>query len=152
MRNFAKTWHVPGLLSLALLTLAASAQWVPPASAVPAFHTAAPRKAAPALLPEDEWKGMYFVHRYQTTAYRMAAAVSDVIYQQPCYCWCSKAMGHKSLHSCFEDSHGATCAVCMEEAAYAYRQTRLGKTPAEIRTGIVSGEWRSVDLTTLQME
>lgn len=141
-----------GLLLLAALTIAASAQWQPSPGDVPAFHAAAPLKAPPALLAEKDREGMYFTRSYQKTAYRMADAISDVIYQQPCYCWCSKAMGHKSLHSCFENSHGATCGVCMREAAYAYAQTRLGKTPAEIRTGIVSGEWRSVDLTALKLD
>ena len=144
--------NVFGLLLLALLTLAASAQWMPMESTVPAFHNAPPRTSAPPLLPESEWKGAYFTHHYQTTSYRMAAAVPDVIYQQPCFCWCSRAMGHKSLHSCFENSHGATCGVCMGEAAYAYQQTRLGKTPAEIRAGIVKGDWRAIDLPTLQMD
>lgn len=152
MKRSAPSRNVVGLSLLALLTVAASAQWMPMDSPIPAFHIAPPRKAAPPLLPEEEWKGTYFTHRYQTTAYRMAAAIPDVIYQQPCFCWCSRAMGHKSLHSCFENSHGATCTVCMGEAAYAYQQTKLGKTPAEIRTGIVNGEWRSIDLATLQME
>ncbi len=152
MEYLATRGRGAGLLLLVLLTLAASAQWVPPAATVPAFHTTVPHKSAPPLLPQGERTGMYFVHGYQKTAYSMADAVPDVIYQQPCYCWCSKAMGHKSLHSCFEDSHGATCAVCMEEAAYAYAQTRLGKTPAEIRAGIIKGEWRSINLLTLQMD
>lgn len=152
MKHSANRWHGPGTALLVLLTLAASAQWTPPTSLVPAFHAAAPLKAAPSLLPEDERKGPYFNHHYQTTAYRMAAAMSDVIYQQPCYCWCSKALGHKSLHSCFESSHGAVCATCMKEVAYTYQQTQLGKTPAEIRAGIVKGEWNDVDLLAIHMD
>ncbi|MGI4854087.1 MAG: CYCXC family (seleno)protein [Janthinobacterium lividum] len=144
--------HALGLFALGLLTLAASAEWVPADPAIPAFHNAPPGKAAPHLLPESEWRGPYFSHGYQTTAYRMAGAVSDVLYQQPCFCWCSKAMGHKSLHSCFEGSHGAVCATCMKEAAYTYRQTRLGRTPAEIRAGIVKGEWNDVDLTAIHTD
>ena len=144
--------RIAGLLLLVALTVAASAQWHPATGEVPAFHTSAPLKAPPPLLPENERDGIYFVHRYQKTAYSMADAVPDVIYQQPCYCWCSKAMGHKSLHSCFENSHGATCAVCMREAAYAYQQTQLGKTPAEIRAGIVKGDWQAVDLLSLKLD
>lgn len=152
MNRPAFTKHLPGLSVLALLTVAAYAQWLPSESSIPAFHAAPPRKSPPPLLKEDQWTGEYFTHKYQTVAYRMAAALPDVIYQQPCYCWCSRALGHKSLHSCFESSHGAICTVCMSEAAYAYRQTRLGMTPAQIRTGIVAGDWHSVDLRTLSME
>ena len=152
MRISTNQWRIPGLLALAALTLAASAEWTPPDTLVPVFHAAAPLKAAPPLLAETERAGSYFTHRYQTTAYRMADATSDVIYQQPCYCWCSKAMGHKSLHSCFESSHGAVCSTCMKEAAYTYQQTKLGKTPAEIRAGIIKGDWNDVDLTAIHME
>ena len=152
MNIAAKQWRVPGLLMLALLTLAASAEWAPPDSLTPAFHPTAPLKAAPPLLPESERTGPYFTHHYQTTAYRMADAMSDVIYQQPCFCWCSRAMGHKSLHSCFEGSHGAVCATCMKEVAYTYEQTRLGRTPAEIRAGIIKGDWNNTDLTAIHME
>lgn len=106
----------------------------------------------PALLPDAERVGPYFTHRYQGVAYRMADAVPEVLYQQPCYCWCSKAMGHKSLHSCFEGSHGAVCGTCMKEAAYTYQQTRVGKTPAEIRAGIVSGEWNAIDLREIKLD
>ena len=34
----------------------------------------------------------------------------------------------------------------MKEAVYAYEQTKLKKTPAEIRAGIIRGDWKSVDL------
>ena len=152
MTNAVKSWRVMGLLLTAALAIAASAQWTPADTGVPAFHKAAAAGAMPALLPDSERVGPYFTHAYQRTAYRMADAVPQVLYQQPCYCWCSKAMGHKSLHSCFEGSHGAVCATCMKEAAYAYQQTRLGKTPAEIRTGIVVGEWNAVDLREIKLD
>ncbi len=55
-------------------------------------------------------------------------------------------MGHKSLHSCFEGTHGAVCATCMRQAIYAYQQTQLGKSPTEIRTGIAKGEAQDIDV------
>lgn len=140
------------LLLLGVLTIAASAQWLPPESSIPAFHRSLPKGRLPALLAEDQWTGPFFTRHYQRVAYQMAAAVPVVIYQQPCFCWCSRALGHKSLHSCFQDTHGATCTVCMGEAAYAYQQTGLGKTPAEIRAGIIRGDWRSISLPGLTME
>jgi hypothetical protein len=55
-------------------------------------------------------------------------------------------MGHNSLHSCFENTHGAQCATCLKELYYSYAQTKKGKTAAQIRKGIISGEWRQVSL------
>jgi hypothetical protein len=57
-------------------------------------------------------------------------------------------MGHNSLHSCFENTHGAQCDVCLKELYYSYAQTKKGKTPAQIRAGITKGEWKQVDLQT----
>jgi hypothetical protein len=144
--------RMAGLLMLGLLTVAASAQWLPIDTGIPAFHSAPPKGSLPPLLPEDQRTGIYFTRHYQTVAYQMAAAVPTVIYQQPCFCWCSRAMGHKSLYSCFQDSHGATCTVCMSEAAFAYQQTRLGKTPAEIRAAIIKGDWKAMTLPGLSLE
>ena len=144
--------RMAGLVLLGLLTMAASAQWLPMDTGIPAFHSAPAKGTLPPLLPEDQRTGVYFTRHYQTVAYQMAAAVPSVIYQQPCFCWCSRAMGHKSLYSCFQDTHGATCTVCMSEAAFAYRQTRLGKTPAEIRAAIINGDWKAVTLPGLTLE
>ncbi len=144
--------RVSGLLALALLTIAASAQWVSKDSPYPAYHNGPLKPSTPPLLKQDEWTGEFFTHKYQTAAYQMASAIPDVIYQMPCYCWCDRAMGHKSLHSCFENSHGATCTVCMSEAAFAYEQTKQGKTPAQIRAAIEHGDWRSVDLRSIHMD
>ncbi len=95
--------------------------------------------------------GPYFTHPYQVTAYKMAEKIPAVLHQLPCYCRCDRALGHKSLHSCFEGTHGAACATCMREAIFAYQQTKLGKTPTEIRGAIERGEWQSLDVTTASM-
>lgn len=152
MAKAVQVWRGAGLLLTAALAVGASAQWTAADPGIPAFHKAAATGLIPALLPDSQRIGPYFTHSYQHTAYHMADAVPQVLYQQPCYCWCSKAMGHKSLHSCFEGSHGAVCATCMKEAAYAYQQTRLGKTPAEIRAGIVNGDWTAVDLRDIKLD
>jgi hypothetical protein len=34
----------------------------------------------------------------------------------------------------------------MKEVFYAYEQTKLGKTPAQVRAGIIKGDWKSIDL------
>jgi hypothetical protein len=34
----------------------------------------------------------------------------------------------------------------MKEAFYAYFETKKGKTPKQIREGIIKGEWKALDL------
>jgi Protein of unknown function with PCYCGC motif len=137
--------------ALAIVTLAASAQWTNPSDDVPAYHAGAPTKLQPPILSGSQLTGPYFAHSYQVTVYKMAAKVPNVLYQQPCYCRCDRALDHKSLHSCFEGTHGAECSTCMREAVYAYQQTKLGKTPAQIRTGMEKGEWQTIDLDAAKL-
>ena len=59
-------------------------------------------------------------------------------------------MGHQSLHSCFEGTHGAECSTCMKEAVYSYRETQKGRTPAQIRAGIERGDFQTLDLEALK--
>ena len=135
-----------GCLSLGLVALAATAQWSDPSSDVPSYNATAPTRPLPPLLSGNQLNGPYFAHQYQVVVYRMAGKIPGVLHQQPCYCRCDREMGHNSLHSCFEGTHGAACSTCMKEAVYSYQQTRKGKTPKQIRTGIERGEWMNVDL------
>ena len=82
----------------------------------------------------------------QVHAYELAAKTSKLIYQQPCYCHCDRSQGHKSLHSCFEGTHGAMCSVCMAEVFYSYQMSKQHKSAAEIRKGIIAGEYKKIDL------
>jgi hypothetical protein len=84
----------------------------------------------------------------QARAYELAEKIPNVLYQQPCYCHCDRSVGHTSLHSCFESTHAAHCDACMKEAFYAYQMTKQKKTPAQIREGIIRGEWEKIDLET----
>ncbi len=70
-------------------------------------------------------------------AYKIAREIPETLAQLPCYCHCDMHMGHKSLHSCFEDMHASQCAVCVSEALVAYDLQKSGKTPAEIRDRII---------------
>ena len=135
-----------GCAALVLVTLAASAQFSNPANDIPAYNPAPPTHPLPPLLHGAQLTGPNFSHPYQVAAYKMAAQVSPVLYQEPCYCRCDRAMGHNSLHSCFEGLHGAECSTCMKEGIYTYRQTKAGRTPAQIRAGIERGEWENIDL------
>ena len=113
---------------------------------VPAYNTAPPKPGeVMPILPPDQRVGEIFKDQYQVRAYELAAKIPGVINQLPCYCYCER-IGHKSLHTCYESDHGAHCGICMKEVFYAYEQTKLGKTPAQIRAGIIKGDWKSIDL------
>lgn len=114
---------------------------------VPAFHKAAPAKNAklPPILSQDQLWGASFQYAYQKKAYLVASKISNVLYQLPCYCYCDR-IGHGSLRTCYESTHAANCSHCLREAYYAYFQTRQGKTPKQIREGIIRGDWKTIDL------
>ena len=57
-----------------------------------------------------------------------------------------RSMGHNSLHSCFESTHGARCATCLKELYYSYEQHKAGKTATQIRAGIIKGDWKQINL------
>jgi hypothetical protein len=101
--------------------------------------------ALPAILARDQLWGENDRNPFQSHAYELAAKIPNVIYQQPCYCYCDR-MGHKSLHSCFEDTHGAQCSACLKELYYSYQMSKQHKTASQIRQGIIRGEWKRVDL------
>ena len=140
-----------GCAALVLVTLAASAQFSDPANDVPAYNAAPPTHALPPIMSGAQLTGPYFSHPYQIAAYKMAAKIPSVLHQEPCYCHCDRAMGHNSLHSCFEGLHGAECSTCMKEGVYTYLETKKGHTPAQIRAGIERGEWQAVDLETIHL-
>ena len=134
---------------LFLVTLTMSAQFTAPAEegGVPAYNAGPPPKGTklPAILAKDQLWGADAQYPYQTHAYELASKIPNVLHQQPCYCYCDR-MGHNSLHSCFESTHGAQCSSCLREVYYSYQQHQKGKTAAQIRAGIIKGEWKQVDL------
>lgn len=127
------------ILALAALALAQGDR-------VPAYQDRPPLASQlMPILPADQRVGENFKHPYQVQAYEIAAKIPVVISQLPCYCFCER-IGHSSLHTCFESNHGAHCGICMKEVYYAYQQTKLKKTPGQIRDGIIKGEWKAIDL------
>lgn len=110
---------------------------------MPSYHAHAPTGPLPNTLDPK-----FFHDALTKNIYAMAAKEKPVLYQQPCYCHCDRSVGHKSLLDCYVDRHASNCATCKQEAAYAYEQTKKGKTPAEIRAGIINGDWKKVDMTT----
>ena len=147
MRKRALTLVVFFAVAFALTTPWAASQQEEQEARVPAHHETPPEKDTklPAILSKDQLWGENSQYPYQTHAYELASKIENVLYQQPCYCYCDR-MGHKSLHSCFENTHGAECAICLKELYYTYAQHRSGKTAKQIRQGIIRGDWKQVDL------
>jgi hypothetical protein len=132
-----------------VVTLTVSAEWATnqEESATPAYNAGPPAKGTklPPILAKDQLWGADAQNPYQTHAYDLAAKIPVILHQQPCYCYCDR-MGHNSLHSCFESTHGAQCSTCLKEVYYSYQQHQKGKTAAQIRSGIIKGEWKQIDL------
>lgn len=137
------------LSSVFVLVTLVSAPWlVSEDQGVPHFNHAAPAKGdkLDPILTKDQLWGDNARYPYQTRAYELAAKIPNVIYQQPCYCYCDRGMGHKSLHSCFSGTHGAQCGTCLKELYYTYEMNKQGKSAKEIRAGIIRGDWKEIDL------
>jgi Protein of unknown function with PCYCGC motif len=136
-------------LVMGMATIGAFAQWSNPADDVPAYNAQPPSAKLPPILAGSQLKGPSFRYPWQVQVYQMAVKIPAVLHQLPCYCRCDRALGHNSLHSCFENTHGAECSTCAKEAVYAYRLTKQGKTPKQIREGIEHKEYESIDLDKL---
>jgi hypothetical protein len=123
----------------------ASAPQAGDAETVPAFHAQAPQGELPATMDPE-----LFSDPFVQNAYAVAAKIKKTLYQQPCYCHCDRSQGHTSLLDCFASKHGSGCGTCIYEDFYSYEQSRKGKSAAEIRAGIIRGEWKSIDATKYQ--
>jgi hypothetical protein len=147
MKSLIKRRWILGL-AVSAITVVSYAQWSNPADDVPAYHPSAPLKvsALPPILDGAKLTGENFRYPWQVHVYQQAVKIGNVLYQLPCNCRCDRALGHTSLRSCYETAHGTECSTCAKEAFFAYRQTRLGKTPAEIRAAIARHEYETIDL------
>lgn len=136
------------LAFLFLITLTVSVPWATSQQeGVPAYNAGPPARGAklPPILGKDQLWAENAQFPHQTHAYDLAAKIPAVLHQQPCYCYCDR-MGHNSLHSCFESTHGARCDICLKELYYAYSEYKQGKNASQIRKGIMQGGWRQVNL------
>jgi hypothetical protein len=139
-------------LAVGMLTVGAYAQWITNED-LPAYHPTAPAQGTklPAILSGKQLTGPMFQYPWQKVVYEDAAKVPNVLYQLPCFCRCDRALGHTSLHSCFEGTHGAECSTCAQEGYYAYQMSRKGKSAKEIREGVLRKEFESIDLNGIGM-
>jgi Protein of unknown function with PCYCGC motif len=108
----------------------------------PAFHAKPPVDALPPTMEPS-----LFTNIQTSNAYVVAGRIKKVLYQEPCYCHCDRSQGHGSLLDCYVSGHATGCDICQREAFYSYEQTHKGKTPAQIREGIMRGDWQAVDTT-----
>jgi hypothetical protein len=115
---------------------------------IPAYHLGPPPKGAklPPILTEAQLWGANAEYPFQSHAYKLASKIPSVLYQEPCFCYCDREMGHKSLRSCFEGDHGARCSTCLKELYYTYLEHKKGKSAKQIRAGIIRGEWKQIEL------
>lgn len=100
---------------------------------IPAHYEMEPPRSslAPTLEPEK------FAGKTRE-AYRIVREESQLISQLPCYCYCDRGFGHKSLHSCYVDDHAAHCAVCVDEVLIAYDLQKRGMSAQQIREKIIA--------------
>jgi hypothetical protein len=108
---------------------------------VPSYHAYTLKPPYPPTLDPKQ-----FPDALNRNVYALAAKIKPVLYQQPCYCYCDRHAGHKSLLDCYASTHGSQCDVCQKEAILSYQLTQKGKSPAQIRAAIIRGDWKSVDL------
>jgi hypothetical protein len=109
---------------------------------VPAYHKSPPRGPLP-----DTQDPKQFPDPVNQNVYTLSARIKKILYQQPCYCMCDHGYGHQSLLDCYVSTHAAVCSICRMEAVYAYEQFGKGKSAAQIRQGIIKGEWKKVDMS-----
>jgi len=69
-------------------------------------------------------------------AYEAAQQVPQVLDGLFCHCQCRENFNHRSLLSCFQSEHGASCDICMGEAVLAAEMHRQGRSLEEIRRAV----------------
>ncbi len=92
-----------------------------------------PRPLPPTLSP-DKFSGAQV-----KKAYQVAKEIPETLAQLPCFCYCDRGFGHKSLHSCYEDDHSTGCSTCIDEALVAYQLQKEEKLNLEqVRERIIA--------------
>jgi hypothetical protein len=102
--------------------------------AASAGHHPTPRQGitAAAVLPASAFGQDERLVRAYTAAHAMPE-VFDGLY---CYCQCKENFRHVSLLTCFESEHGASCDICLTEAAMAAEMHATGASLEVIRRAI----------------
>jgi Protein of unknown function with PCYCGC motif len=114
----------------------------PPANPGHAYHNEPSTDSLPATLDP----GRFEDNKAAFVAYSIAAKIRELLYQQPCYCGCDRAVGHESLLDCYTGRHGVTCPKCQKEVFFIYEQSKKAKSAAEIRSAMERGDVWKLDL------
>jgi hypothetical protein len=69
-------------------------------------------------------------------AYAAAQEVPQVLDGLYCHCQCKENFDHRSLLTCFQSEHAASCDICIGEAMLAAEMHRQGRTLEEIRQAV----------------
>lgn len=91
-----------------------------------------PGITAAEVLPPSAYAGYDRIVR----AYEAAQQVPQVLDGLYCHCQCRENFNHRSLLSCFQSEHGASCDICIGEAVMAEEMHWQGKALDEIRRAI----------------
>ncbi len=75
-------------------------------------------------------------------AYKLAGENRELLDHMYCYCNCAMSIGHKSLLSCFADTHATNCKICQNQAFYAASLAEKGYDVAEVRKRMDQKFWR----------
>jgi len=121
-------WVIAGVAVVAALTVMMTAR------TVSAGHHPEPRPGitGAAVLPASNFGQDERLVR----AYTAARAIPEVFDGLYCYCQCKKNFGHRSLLTCFESEHGASCDICLGEARMAAEMHAAGASLDAIRRAI----------------
>src|SRR5262245_50999914 len=71
-------------------------------------------------------------------AYQVAKDIPQTLAQLPCFCHCDRSIGHKSLHSCYEETHATGCEICLDSALMAGELKQQGMSDTEIRDKLIA--------------
>jgi hypothetical protein len=100
---------------------------------IPAYFKETPaRTSLPPTLSPDLFSGE------TKEAYQIAKEIPQTLAQLPCFCYCDYSVGHKSLHSCFEDEHSAGCPLCQDSARMAKELKDGGMPIDQIREKLIA--------------
>lgn len=103
-----------------------------PGRRIPAhFKTPPDPKTLPPTLSPEQFTGE------TRAAYQVAKEIPVTLAQLPCFCYCD-AIGHKSLHSCYEDDHSVGCGICKVSALMASKLKKEGLSDEQIRERLIA--------------
>jgi len=75
-----------------------------------------------------------------STVYKWAAEIPEVFDAIYCYCYCrckeNPRFKHKTLLSCYTDTHAAKCGICLKEGRMAWELTQKGMPPEQVRSEV----------------